>query len=240
MCGISGIFDTQGTRAYSRELIVRINDAQAHRGPDEHDVHLEPGLALGHRRLSVIDLAAGQQPLFNQAGTVGIVFNGEIYNYRDLTDELKALGYHFRTRSDTEVIVHAWSAWGEACVHRLRGMFAFALWDRDRQTLFLARDRMGVKPMHYAWLPDGSFVFGSELKVLTAHPGFARDIDPLAVEEYFTFGYVQDPRCIYRHAHKLPAAHTLTLKRGEKNRASARPYWDVSFTKNSVMTLHRF
>ena len=100
MCGISGIFDTQGTRAYSRELIVRINDAQAHRGPDEHDVHLEPGLALGHRRLSVIDLAAGQQPLFNQAGTVGIVFNGEIYNYRDLTDELKALGYHLRTRSE--------------------------------------------------------------------------------------------------------------------------------------------
>ncbi len=237
MCGISGIFDTQGTRDIARALIARINDSQAHRGPDEHDVHLEPGLALGHRRLSVIDLAAGQQPLFNAEGTVGIVFNGEIYNYRDLTAELQALGYRFRTRSDTEVIVHAWSAWGESCVHRLRGMFAFALWDRREQTLFLARDRMGVKPMHYAWLPDGSFIFGSELKVLTSHPDFVRELDPLAVEEYFTLGYVVDPRCIYRNAHKLPPAHTLTLRRGEKNRPTARQYWDVSFTNDSAITL---
>ena len=237
MCGISGIFDTQGTRDISRALIARINDSQAHRGPDEHDVHLEPGLALGHRRLSVIDLAAGQQPLFNAEGTVGIVFNGEIYNYRELTAELQALGYQFRTRSDTEAIVHAWSAWGEACVDRLRGMFAFALWDRNQQTLFLARDRMGVKPMHYAWLPDGSFIFGSELKVLTSHPDFVRALDPLAVEEFFTLGYVIDPRCIYRNAHKLPPAHTLTLRRGDKTRPSARPYWDISFTNDSVITL---
>lgn len=237
MCGISGIFDTQGTSAISRELISRINDVQAHRGPDENDVHLEPGLALGHRRLSVIDLAAGQQPLFNDKGVVGIVFNGEIYNYRDLTVELQELGYHFRTRSDTEVIVHAWSAWGEACVHRLRGMFAFALWDRNRQTLFLARDRMGVKPMHYAWLPDRSFIFGSELKVLTAHPGFKRDIDPLAVEEYFTLGYVVDPRCIYRNAHKLPAGHTLTLRRGAAGQPAPRRYWDVRFTNDNTISL---
>ena len=236
MCGISGIFDTQGTRPIARELISRINDSQAHRGPDENDVHLEPGLALGHRRLSVIDLAAGQQPLFNDKGTVGIVFNGEIYNYRGLTAELQALGYRFRTRSDTEVIVHAWAAWGESCVDRLRGMFAFALWDRNRQTLFLARDRMGVKPVHYAWLPDGSFIFGSELKVLTAHPGFVRDLDPLAVEEYFAFGYVADPRCIYRNAHKLPAAHTLTLRRGETGCPAPRPYWDVRFTNDNTIT----
>lgn len=120
MCGISGLFDTQGSRAYSRDLISRINNVQAHRGPDEDDVHLEPGLALGHRRLSVIDLATGKQPLFNENGTVGIVFNGEIYNYRELMSELKVLGYRFRTRSDTEVIVHAWQAWGEACLHRDR------------------------------------------------------------------------------------------------------------------------
>ena len=237
MCGISGIFDTQATRGFTRELIMRINDAQAHRGPDEHDIHLEPGLALGHRRLSVIDLATGRQPLFNASGSVGIVFNGEIYNYRELTAELQALGYHFRTRSDTEAIVHAWSAWGEACVNRLRGMFAFALWDRQRQTLFLARDRMGVKPMHYAWLPDGSFIFGSELKVLTAHPGFARDLDPLAVEEYFTLGYVADPRCIYRNAHKLPAGHALTLRRGAAGEPQPRPYWDVRFTNDSTINL---
>ena len=236
MCGISGLFDTLGTRDFARDLATRINNIQAHRGPDEDDVHLEPGLALGHRRLSVIDLATGKQPLFNEDGSVGIVFNGEIYNYRELVPELKALGYHFSTRSDTEVIVHAWQAWGEACLHRLRGMFAFALWDRKQQTLFLARDRMGVKPMHYAWLPDGSFIFGSELKVLTAHPDFARDIDPLAVEDYFSFGYVPDPRCIYRNAHKLPAAHALTLRRGDAERAVPQPYWDVHFTHDNPIS----
>lgn len=237
MCGISGIFDTRGTSTIPRDLISRINNIQSHRGPDENEVHLEPGLALGHRRLSVIDLATGTQPLFNEEGTVGIVFNGEIYNYLELMQELKDLGYRFRTRSDTEVIVHAWQAWGEACVHRLRGMFAFALWDRKHQTLFLARDRMGVKPMHYAWLPDGSFIFGSELKVLTAHPGFVRDIDPLAVEGYFSFGYVPDPRCIYQNAHKLPAAHTLTLRRGDAGRPAPRPYWDVRFTNDNPIKL---
>lgn len=237
MCGISGLFDPLGMRHFSHALAKRINDIQAHRGPDEDDVHLEPGLALGHRRLSVIDLATGKQPLFNADGTVGIVFNGEIYNYRELVPELQALGYHFRTRSDTEVIVHAWQAWGEACLHRLRGMFAFAIWDRKQGTLFLARDRMGVKPMHYAWLPDGSFIFGSELKVLTAHPEFVRDIDPHAVEDYFSFGYVPDPRSIYRHAHKLPAAHTLTLRRDATGRPTPRPYWDVHFTHNNPIAL---
>ncbi|GAO26506.1 exosortase 1 system-associated amidotransferase 1 [Alicycliphilus sp. B1] len=146
MCGISGIFDTRGTGTIPRDLISRINNVQSHRGPDENEVHLEPGLALGHRRLSVIDLATGTQPLFNEDGTVGIVFNGEIYNYLELMQELNDLGYRFRTRSDTEVIVHAWQAWGEACVHRLRGMFAFALWDRKHQTLFLARDAWASSP----------------------------------------------------------------------------------------------
>ena len=237
MCGISGLFDPQGRRSFAPALARRINNIQAHRGPDEDDVYLEPGLALGHRRLSVIDLATGQQPLFNADGTVGIVFNGEIYNYRELVPELQALGYHFRTRSDTEVIVHAWQAWGESCLHRLRGMFAFALWDSRQQTLFLARDRMGVKPLHYAWLPDGSFIFGSELKVLTAHPDFVRDIDPLAVEDYFSFGYIPDPRCIYRSAHKLPPAHTLALRRGEGVQAQPQPYWDVHFTQDNPMSL---
>lgn len=233
MCGISGIFDTQGTRVISRELISRINDSQAHRGPDEDGLHLEPGLALGHRRLSVIDLRTGQQPLFNEDDSVGVVFNGEIYNFQELVPELTALGHRFKTRSDTEVIVHAWEAWGPACVRRLRGMFAFAIWDRNQQVLFLARDRMGVKPMHYAWLRDGSFIFGSELKVLTAHPVFQRDIDPFAVADYFSLGYVPDPRCIYRNAHKLPPAHTLTLRRGQVGRTEPEPYWDVVFTVNN-------
>ena len=214
-------------------LIQRINNVQSHRGPDSDGIHLEPGLALGHRRLSVIDLSTGQQPLFNHDRSVAIVFNGEIYNFQQLVPELQSLGYRFATRSDTEVIVHAWEAWGPECVHRLRGMFAFALWDRNQQTLFLARDRMGVKPMHYAWLADGTFIFGSELKVITAHPGFARDIDPLAVEDYFSFGYVPDPRCIYRNAHKLPSAHTLTLRRGDAAQAQPVPYWNVHFSNDN-------
>ena len=237
MCGISGLFDTQGMRSFSHGLITRINDVQSHRGPDEDDVYLEPGLALGHRRLSVIDLVTGKQPLFSEDGKVGIVFNGEIYNYRALVPELEALGYRFRTRSDTEVIVHAWRAWGEACLQRLRGMFAFALWDANQQTLFLARDRMGIKPLHYGWLDDGSFIFGSELKVLTAHPGFDRSMDPLAVEDYFSFGYIPDPRCIYRHAHKLLPGHTLTLVRGASRRPIPQPYWDVHFSNDNPLSL---
>jgi len=233
MCGIAGLFDTRGKREFSRELMSRINDIQSHRGPDEADLHLEPGLALGHRRLSVIDLETGLQPQFNEDNTVAIVFNGEIYNYRELVPELKALGHQFKTRSDTEVIVHAWEAWGEACVQRLRGMFAFVIWDRNKQTLFMARDRMGVKPLHYALLPDGTLIFGSELKVLTAHPDFVRHIDPQAVEEFFALGYVADPRCIYDTAHKLPAGHTLTLRHGTPVLPQPRPYWDVHFTVDS-------
>ena len=237
MCGISGLFDTQGLRDFDRELASRINNIQSHRGPDEDGLHFEPGLALGHRRLSVIDLATGQQPLFNEDDSVGIVFNGEIYNFQELVPELQALGHVFKTRSDTEVIVHAWEAWGSDCMQRLRGMFAFALWDRKQQTLFLARDRMGVKPMHYAWLADGTFVFGSELKVITAHPGFSRNIDPLAVEDYFSFGYVPDPRCIFSNAYKLPAAHTLTLRRGDTAQAQPLLYWDVHFTNDNPISL---
>jgi asparagine synthase (glutamine-hydrolysing) len=236
MCGISGLFDPRGMRSFDPALLTRVNNIQAHRGPDEDGVHLEPGLALGHRRLSIIDLSTGQQPLFNEDGTVAIVFNGEIYNFQSLVPELQALGHRFRTRSDTEVIVKAWEAWGPECVHRLRGMFAFALWDRHKQTLFIARDRMGVKPLHYGWLPDGTFIFGSELKVLTAHPAFDRSIDPLAVEDYFSFGYIPDPRSIYRQAHKLPAGHTLTLVRGGPERPEPQPYWDVHFTNDNAIS----
>src|SRR4249919_4057679 len=159
MCGITGIVDLKGRREVSRVLLSCMNETQVHRGPDEVGLHLEPGVGLGHRRLSIIDLKTGQQPLFNEDGSVVIVFNGEIYNYRELIPELAGLGHVFRTRSDTEVIVHAWEQWGEACVERFRGMFAFALWDEGRQTLFLARDRLGVKPLFYALLPDGKFIF---------------------------------------------------------------------------------
>jgi asparagine synthase (glutamine-hydrolysing) len=235
MCGIVGIFDIRERRPVPRVVLERMNESQHHRGPDEGGMHIEPGLGLGHRRLSIIDLATGQQPLFNEDNSVAVIFNGEIYNFVELVPELERLGHRFRTRSDTEVIVHAWEEWGEDCVRRFRGMFAFALWDRTRQTLFLARDRLGVKPLYYAFLSDGTFIFGSELKALVAHGGLDRRIDPCAVEEYFALGYVPEPRTIYQGASKLPPAHTLTLRRGE---VPARPvqYWDIRFTLGNSIT----
>ncbi len=234
MCGITGIFDTRGRREIDRAALARMNEAQHHRGPDEGGVHVEPGVGLGHRRLSIIDLSTGQQPLYNEDQSVCVVFNGEIYNYQELIPELQSLGHVFHTRSDTEVIVHAWEAWGEECVKRFRGMFAFALWDRNRETLFLARDRLGVKPLYYALLADGTLLFGSELKSLLAHGGLPKEIDPLAVEEYFALGYVAEPRAIFKQARKLPPACTLLIRRGETV-GEPREYWDVRFSlDNSI------
>ena len=220
MCGFAGIFDPRGARDVDRALLSRMNESQHHRGPDECGLHVEPGVGLAHRRLSIIDLSTGQQPLWNEDRSVVVVYNGEIYNYQSLIPELTQLGHRFRTRSDTEVIVHAWEAWGEACVDRFRGMFAFALWDRNRSTLFLARDRLGVKPLHYAYLPDGQFVFGSELKSLLVHPAFRRDIDPCAVEEYFALGYVPDPRTIFARREKAAAGtHAAAGARHARSRS---------------------
>ena len=236
MCGITGIFDTRGARDIDRAALARMNASQFHRGPDEGSVHVEPGIGLGHRRLSIIDVATGQQPLWNEDHSVCVIYNGEIYNYQELIPELMALGHTFRTKSDTEVIVHAWEAWGERSVERFRGMFAYALWDRARATLFLARDRLGVKPLYYATLADGRLLFGSELKSLLAHGALARDIDPLAVEEYFALGYVADPRTIFRGVHKLPPAHTLAIRRGAPL-PPPREYWDVRFTLDNPVSL---
>jgi len=235
MCGIVGIFDTRGARPIDPALLHRMNETQHHRGPDEGDIYTEPGVGFGHRRLSVIDLASGQQPMFNTAGDVGVVFNGEIYNYRELTVELQKLGYVFRTNSDTEAVVHAWEAWGEDCVHRLRGMFAIAVWDRSKQVMFMARDHMGVKPFFYALLPDGMFIFGSELKSLRAHPGLSRAIDPSAVEDYFAYGYVPEPKTIYSGARKLAPGFCLTVRIGQPV-PEPRKYWDVPFKLHEKMT----
>ncbi len=232
MCGIAGIFDTRGRREQDRSVLARMASVQYHRGPDAGGFHFEPGVGLAHRRLAIIDLSTGQQPLFNEDDSVVVVFNGEIYNYQELMRELQAAGHAFRTKSDTEVIVHAWEEWGEACVTRFRGMFAFALWDRNRETLFLARDRLGVKPLFHAMLDDGSFLFGSELKVLCAHPALRREIEPQCVEDYFALGYIPEPRTIFRRVFKLPPAHTLVLRRGQAEPAIA-PYWDVRFTQDN-------
>ncbi|MFN9746543.1 MAG: asparagine synthase (glutamine-hydrolyzing), partial [Betaproteobacteria bacterium] len=241
MCGITGIFDTRGTRAVHVPSLQRMNDSQHHRGPDEGSVHVEPGVGFGHRRLSIIDIATGQQPLFNEDGSVAIVFNGEIYNYQSLIPELQGLGHVFHTKSDTECIVHAWEQWGPDCVQRLRGMFAFVIWDRNRQQLFMARDRMGVKPLYYALLDEGTLLFGSELKSLMAYqaPGgvaLKRDIDPLALEEYFALGYVAEPRTVFRQAKKLPPGHSLVVQRGQAM-GEPREYWDVRFTLDNPIGL---
>jgi len=229
MCGIVGIFDLNGKRGIDRALLERMNASQIHRGPDEGGVHVEPGLGLGHRRLSIIDLSTGQQPLYNEDGSVAVIFNGEIYNFQELIPELTRAGHTFRTKSDTEVIVHAWEQWGADCVKRFRGMFAFGLWDRNQGILFLARDRIGVKPLYYAVLSDGTFIFSSELKALMVHPDLRRDLDPYAIEEYFALGYVPEPRTIFASAKKLPPAHTLILRRGQAV-SEPQEYWDVHFT----------
>ena len=235
MCGIAGTFDTRGRREPDRALVARMAEVQFHRGPDEGGFHFEPGVGLAHRRLAIIDLSTGQQPLFNEDGSVALVFNGEIYNFQELVPELQALGHVFHTHSDTEVIVHAWEAWGEGCVHRFRGMFAFALWDRNRETLFLARDRFGVKPLFYALLPDGTLLFGSELKALLVHPGLSRELEPQCVEDYLALGYVPEPRTIFKSALKLEPGHSLSFRRGQPPPAP-REYWDLKFTLDSRLS----
>ena len=171
MCGIVGMFDTRGRTQIDRDLLARMNGVLHHRGPDDGGFHFAPGIGLGHRRLAIIDLSPlGHQPLFNEDGSVAVVFNGEIYNYPELVEQLQALGHKFRSRCDTEVIVHAWEEWKEDCVQHFNGMFAFAIWDEPNQTVFLARDRFGEKPLYYTVLDNGLLLFASELKSILLHP----------------------------------------------------------------------
>jgi len=228
VCGFVGIFDPHGEAPVDWALLSRMNRTQTHRGPDGEGTYRAPGIGLGYTRLAIIDLDTGAQPMFNEDRSVVVVYNGEIYNFRDLRSELRGRGHRFDTASDTEVIVHAWEEWGEACVTRLRGMFAFALWDARQRILFLARDRIGIKPLHYAVLPDGALVFASELKALLAHPGLPRRIEPLAIEDYLAYGYVPDPRSIYRDVAKLRPGHWLAWRVGAAAPREQR-YWQLRF-----------
>jgi asparagine synthase (glutamine-hydrolysing) len=226
MCGIAGILHADPLEETRQALIRRMTDALAHRGPDGEGFHLEPGIALGHRRLAIIDPAGGHQPMYNEDGSVAIVFNGDIYNFESLRADLTARGHVFRNRCDTEAIVHAWESFGPDCVTRLSGMFAFALWDRNTRTLFCARDRLGKKPFHYTFVPRGAgrdFAFASELQALTVLPGVSRAIDPAAVEDFFAFGYIPEPASIYAGIRKLPAAHCLLIEDGGAPRITR--YW---------------
>ncbi len=235
MCGIAGIFDFTAKREINREVLNNMNQVQFHRGPDEGGVYTEPGVGLAHRRLSIIDLSSGQQPLFNHDKSVCIVFNGEIYNFQKLTRQLKDKGYAFKTHSDTEAIVHAWEEWGEHCVDHLRGMFAFAIWDQNKQQLFLARDRLGIKPLFYTLTEDNFFLFGSELKVLLEHPAFKKDLEITAIEDYCALGYIPEPKTIYKNVHKLQAGYCLLLGKGRQD-IVPNQYWNIPCKAHASIT----
>lgn len=230
MCGIAGIYHLKTPKPVDPARIESMCDALAHRGPDGQGVWTAPGVGLGHRRLSIIDLAGSPQPMASADGRAMLVFNGEIYNYRELRAELGKGGARFHTDGDSEVILAAWQRWGPDCVTRLHGMFAFAIYDLDARTLFLARDRLGVKPLFMAQLSDGSLAFGSELRALLANPLLRREIDPLAIEDYLAWGYVPDTRSILKGVSKLPAGHSLLLRHGAPM-PKPQQWWDVSFAE---------
>ncbi len=226
MCGISGIFNLEVDTPINENLLRYINRVQAHRGPDAEGYYIDKFIGLGHRRLSIIDLGSGQQPLFNEDKSVCVVFNGEIYNFESLVAELSQLGHHFSTHSDTEVIVHAWEEWGTECIKRFRGMFAFALWDQNKRQLLLARDRLGKKPIYYTQTASGQFVFGSELKVLLAHPAVDTTLRPEMAEEYFMYGYIPEPYSAHKNIFKLNAGHFILMEPGSN--IQQKQYWDLS------------
>lgn len=230
MCGIAGYTYHDTGRSADRQVLAAMNAAITHRGPDSDGFHFDGPTGIAMRRLAIIDVASGRQPISNEDGSIWIVFNGEIYNHPALRAELKKRGHIFKTHSDTECIVHAYEEYGDDCVRHLRGMFAFAIWDAPKRRLFIARDRLGKKPLYYAE-HDGALLFGSELKCLLKYPGFPREMNPEAVHHYLTLQYVPDPLTGFRAAKKLPPAHTLVCENG---RISTRRYWDVDFrTKES-------
>ena len=228
MCGIAGFVESSRTTApfgvdESRALVHRMCDVIRHRGPDDEGVWVDEGVALGMRRLSIIDLSTGHQPIHNEDRTVWIVFNGEIYNFRELRRELEAAGHRFYTSTDTEVIVHAYEHWGKGAIERLRGMFGLAIWDTTSRTLLVARDRIGIKPMHYATV-NGRCYFGSELKSLLEAPDLPRDLDPGALDHYLSFLYTPRDGSIFKSVRKLPPGHLLTWTDG---RLAIEQYWQM-------------
>ncbi|PZQ20480.1 MAG: asparagine synthetase B [Sphingopyxis macrogoltabida] len=229
MCGIAGIYHLETAKPVDPARVRAMLHPMAHRGPDGSGEWTAPGVGLGHLRLSIIDIAGSPQPMASDDEAVTITFNGEIYNFRELRAELEDRGHRFRTSGDTEVIIAAWRQWGVDCLSRLNGMFAFAIHDHRRGCLFLARDRLGVKPLHHVRLSDGSIAFASELKGLLRHPLLRRDADLTAIEDYFAFGYVPDDNCIVAGVEKLPAGHYLLLERGKPVPAPAC-WWSPDFS----------
>jgi asparagine synthase (glutamine-hydrolysing) len=232
MCGVCGVVSFEG-RDLDPAVGRRMLESLHHRGPDDRGAYshrvADTAIFLGHTRLSILDLsAAGRQPLSNETGSVWVSFNGEIYNFKDLRAELEAHGHQFRSKTDSEVIVHAYEQFGDECVRRLDGMFAFALWDQDRERLLLARDRAGKKPLFY-WSTPSEFVFGSEIKAILAHPAVPRELDPEAIPPYFTLGYVPSPATFYQHVFQVPPGSYLVVEKSGVRAPVA--YWDLPIPK---------
>src|SRR5881409_404392 len=231
MCGIAGFLTSEPWQD-RRGILRRMTQALRHRGPDDHGEYLDESVALGARRLRVIDVATGRQPIANEDGTVQVVLNGEIYNFKALRARLERSGHRFRTSSDAEVIVHAYEDAGEACVRELDGMFAFALWDATRRTLLLARDRMGEKPLYYHAGPD-VFAFGSELRALLEHPAVPRQLSFEGLSRYLAFEHIPAPHSILTDVAKLPPGHLLTVSPRSKPRIVR--YWDLAFAPDGSL-----
>ncbi len=229
MCAIAGLFHIGTAKPVDPVRVRAMTDAQAHRGPDGSGVWTAQGVGLGHRRLAIIDLQGGAQPMASADGQIVVTYNGEIYNFRDVRRELEAKGAIFSTNSDTEVLIHGWCAWGPGLLTRLNGMFAFALYDNAKKCLLLARDRLGVKPLHYTQLTDGSIAFASELKGLLANPAIRREVNTTAIEDYFTYGYVPDDTCMVSDVAKIPAGTFVLLTRG-KPVPEPVVWWDIDFS----------
>lgn len=226
MCGIAGVFAAGGMLPFGGGVVEAMCRQIVHRGPDDQGVYRDVSAQIGMRRLSIIDVGGGHQPIHNEDESIQVVFNGEIYNFRELRHELEAKGHRFYTNSDTECIVHAYEQYGDACFSHLRGMFAIAILDKARQRLVLGRDRLGKKPLYYTQLPGGVLAFASELKCLFEVPGFSPSISPRATLDYFVLGYVPAPASIYEGVHKLPPAHSLTVDGG---RLGIQSYWQAQF-----------
>lgn len=239
MCGIAGLIHPQAGAAdapsLAPELIRAMTRRLAHRGPDGEGFFEAAGVALGHRRLAVVDLKTGDQPMSTDDGSVQVIFNGEIYNHRDVRAELERAGHGFRTQSDTEVLVHGWRQWGASLVDRLEGQFAFAVWDADGRELWIIRDRMGQKPLFYARLPDGTFAFASEAKALVCHPDLIpAAVDDRALASYLTYEYFPGDLCAFAGVSKLPAGHSLRFQAGGVGELEISPYWDVPVGERDI------
>ncbi len=234
MCGITGFV---GQRAEMQQILQEMMDLIAHRGPDGQGQFVEGPAALGQRRLSIIDLEGGKQPMFNEDENLVVVFNGEIYNFQELSEELKAAGHAFATRSDTEVLLHGYEQWGKDLLPRLRGMFAFAIWDRSAQTLFCARDHFGIKPLYYYQAEDGSLLFGSEIKSFLAHPSFKKELNRDQLELYLSYQYSPGENTFFKGVKKLLPAHWMEWKEGS---LTVERYWQPEFSPEDSRTLEEW